>query len=71
MDTIKKYYTLKRLLVIIGILFLLIFASINFSNVEINFLLFKVKIPMFYEIIGVGLIGFICGYFVKGSKLKK
>ncbi|MFV0558106.1 MAG: hypothetical protein ACK5MW_05665 [Enterococcus sp.] len=66
MDTIKRFYTLKRLLVAVGIIFLIVFAFINFSDVEINFLFFKVRIPMFYEIIGVGLIGFICGYFVKG-----
>ena len=47
------------------------FAVLNFSPVRVNMLFFNIDIPMFYGIIAVGLIGFICGYVMRGENSLK
>ncbi|MCO6018327.1 hypothetical protein CKN86_01935 [Carnobacterium divergens] len=68
MEKLKKFFTIKRTLILIGIILILIFAFSNLEPVSVNFLVAEVKIPLFYEIVGIGVIGFICGYFLKNKK---
>lgn len=68
MEKLKEFFTIKRTLMLIGIILILIFAFSNLEPVSVNFLVTEVKIPLFYEIVGIGVIGFICGYFLKNKK---
>ncbi|WP_413524502.1 LapA family protein [Carnobacterium divergens] len=68
MEKLKEFFTIKRTLMLIGIILILIFAFSNLEPVSVNFLVAEVKIPLFYEIVGIGVIGFICGYFLKNKK---
>ncbi|MPQ21998.1 LapA family protein [Carnobacterium divergens] len=68
MEKLKEFFTIKRTLILIGIILILIFAFSNLEPVSVNFLVAEVKIPLFYEIVGIGVIGFICGYFLKNKK---
>lgn len=68
MEKIKNFFTAKRIFVLLILLLILVFAVLNFSLVRVNMLFFNIDIPMFYGILTVGLIGFICGYIMRGRK---
>ncbi|EKF52200.1 hypothetical protein [Lactococcus garvieae] len=68
MEKEKNFFTAKRIFVLLVLLLILIFAVLNFSTIRVNMLFFNIDIPMFYGIIVVGLIGFICGYVIRGRK---
>lgn len=68
MEKVKSFFTPKRILVLLILLLIVIFAVLNFSPVRVNMLFFNIDIPMFYGIIAVGLIWFICGYVMRGRK---
>ncbi|BDM75938.1 MULTISPECIES: hypothetical protein [Lactococcus] len=68
MEKVKSFFTAKRILVLLILLLIVIFAVLNFSPVRVNMLFFNIDIPMFYGIIAVGLIGFVCGYVIRGRK---
>ncbi|HBC90231.1 MAG TPA: hypothetical protein DCZ00_02165 [Lactococcus sp.] len=68
MEKVKSFFTAKRILVLLILLLVLTFAVLNFAPVRINMLFFTIDIPMFYGIIAVGLIGFVCGYVIRGRK---
>ena len=68
MEKVKSFFTPKRILVLLILLLIVIFAVLNFSPVRVNMLFFNIDIPMFYGIILAGLIGFVCGYVIRGRK---
>lgn len=68
MESIKEFFTIKRILMLIGIILIILFAFSNLKPVSINFLVSEVKMPLFYEIVGVGIVGFISGYLLKSKK---
>lgn len=68
MERVKEFFTIKRIIMLIGIIVIITFAFSNLEPVSVNFLVAEVKIPLFYEIVGVGAIGFLCGYFLKSKK---
>ncbi|MFK4935450.1 hypothetical protein [Lactococcus garvieae] len=68
MEKLKVFITAKNILIILIILLVITFAIVNFETVKLNFLFFSITVPMIYEIIVVGLIGLVCGYFIRGKK---
>lgn len=68
MEKLKDFFTPKRVIMLIGIILILLFAFSNLEPVSINFLIAEVNIPLFYEIVGIGIIGFTCGYLLKSKK---
>ncbi|MFS7390399.1 LapA family protein [Carnobacterium maltaromaticum] len=68
MERVKEFFTIKRIIMLIGIILIITFAFSNLEPVSINFLVAELKIPLFYEIVGVAAIGFLCGYFLKIKK---
>ncbi|WP_259294792.1 hypothetical protein [Lactococcus petauri] len=53
MEKVKSFFTPKRILVLLILLLIVIFAVLNFSPVRVNMLFFNIDIPMFYGIIAV------------------
>ncbi|ODJ58690.1 hypothetical protein BFR44_06495 [Brochothrix thermosphacta] len=64
----KQLFTIKRVVMLILLVLTIVFAFLNFKTVTIDFLIAKATIPLFYEIIAVLIIGFICGYLTKNKK---
>jgi len=63
--TEATFWTPGRIIgLLLGVLVLLL-AIANFSPVEVNFLVFRVTVPLFFLIVGVLLIGFAWGWLTK------
>lgn len=65
MERIKEFFTMKRIIMLLGVILIILFAFSNLKPISINFLIAKVNIPLFYGIVGVGIVGFISGYLLK------
>lgn len=68
MEPLKDFFTVKRTVALIGIILIIVFAFLNFKPVAINFLFATVRMPLFYQIVVVGLLGFIGGYWFKSGR---
>lgn len=68
MERLREFFTFKRTMALIGIILIVIFAFLNFKPVAINFPFATVRMPLFYQIVVVGLIGFIGGYWFKSGR---
>lgn len=68
MDRVKEFFTIKRIIMLIGIILIITFAFSNLEPVSVNFLVAELRIPLFYAIVGIAAIGFLCGYFLKSKK---
>ena len=60
--TAATFWTLGRILGLSLAALVVVLAIVNFDPVEINFLVLRVRVPLFFLIIGVLLIGFVWGW---------
>jgi uncharacterized integral membrane protein len=61
-STEASFWTLGRILGLSLATLVVVLAIVNFNQVEINFLVFRVSVPLFFLIVGVLLIGFVWGW---------
>ena len=61
-STGASFWTLGRILGLSLAALVVVLAIVNFNQVEINFLVLRVNVPLFFLIVGVLLIGFVWGW---------
>lgn len=67
----KKSISWKVILNIIVLIIVLILAIVNWQSVTINFVLFKLSVPLFLLVVVILLIGLLIGWTFKQSDIKK
>ena len=70
MEKLKKIATLKRILTLIVIILVLIFAFQNLNSVSLNLVFFSLDIPLLVFIIALYILGVITGWAVKWNDIK-
>jgi uncharacterized integral membrane protein len=63
-----SFWTAGRIVAAFLGLIVLALAAANFDSVEVNFLLFKVTLPLFFLIVGTLVIGYVAGWLLKRSR---
>lgn len=71
MDTLKKIATPKRVIALIILILIVIFAFQNMNAVELMIIFFSVKLPLLFLILGVFLLGIFTGWSIKRNDVKK
>lgn len=56
----------RQILALLIGLMLLLFALLNLSSTEVNFVVFSVSLPVFLVVIGAGALGFLAGVLLSG-----
>jgi len=63
-----SFWTTGRVVALLLGLIVLALAVANFDPVEVNFLLFKLTLPLFFLIVGALAIGYIAGWLLKRTR---
>ncbi|WP_249641518.1 MULTISPECIES: LapA family protein [unclassified Enterococcus] len=71
MDTLKKIATPKRVIALIILILITIFAFQNMNSVELMIIFFSVKLPLLFLILGVFFLGIFTGWSIKRNDVKK
>jgi uncharacterized integral membrane protein len=61
---LKTFITVKKIIALVLFVYLIIFMFKNLTTMKINFLFMTVYIPIFVEIILIGLIGYFIGTYI-------
>lgn len=56
----------RQILALLIALMVLLFALLNLSSTEVNFVVFSVSLPVFLVVIGAGALGFLAGVLLSG-----
>lgn len=70
MEKFKKIATPKRILALIVMILVLIFAFQNLNSVSLNLVFFSLDIPLLVLIIALYVLGVITGWAVKRNDIK-
>ncbi|MBO0475287.1 hypothetical protein IGL98_003217 [Enterococcus sp. DIV0840] len=71
MDNIKKIVTPKRVIALIVVILIMLFAFQNFQNVELSLIFISVEIPLLILILSLYILGIITGWAIKRNDVKK
>lgn len=64
----SSFWTAGRILAIVLAFVVLALAVANFNEVSVNFLLFTLKLPLFFLIVGALAVGYAAGWLSRKSK---
>ncbi|MCC6617946.1 MAG: LapA family protein [Chloroflexi bacterium] len=62
-----SFWTAGRILAIVLAFVVLALAVANFNEVSVNFLLFTLKMPLFFLIVGALVLGYLAGWLSRKS----
>ncbi len=65
------FWTAGRILALVLGILVLALAVANFSTVEVNFLFFRLTMPLFFLIVGSLAIGYVVGWLTKKGPSRK
>lgn len=62
MEKFKNEITLKRVLALVGLIFLVIFIIQNWSKAELSLIFFSIKLPFIIWVVIIYLLGALSGW---------
>lgn len=65
------FWTAGRIIAAALAVLVLALAVANFASVEVNFLFFRVTLPLFFLIVGSLAIGYVVGWLTKKGPARK
>lgn len=68
METVKKIVTAKRVVALLLTVFVILFAAQNMNPVGISFIVFSIKIPLLFLILGLFVLGVLVGIILQKRK---
>ncbi|MET3564163.1 putative integral membrane protein [Enterococcus rotai] len=71
MDKIKQVVTPKRVVALIIVILIILFAFQNFQTVELSFIFFSLNLPLLILILILYVLGIITGWAIKRNDIKK
>lgn len=67
-STETGFWTISRIVAVIIGLLVIALAAANFDSIQVNFLIFKLTVPLFVLIVGSLVIGYVVGWLTKRTK---
>lgn len=70
-EKVKEVLTIKRITALVIVLLVILFAAQNMNPVGISFIVFTVKIPLLFLILGLFALGILVGVILQKRKQRQ